>query len=167
MQVYELLDVLQLQGTAALEGYAVPHLSWEEVQVLAANPADNCQAAKPVVGLALGYSAPQKQPELPAGVVAVLPAPISATEDVSTGIPALEPGPMAPSSTSSSNTCKGEGVCPDRALKTTDNGSINMVVPKAGKAEMKRAGRSVDASVTRLGWRQQGWRRSDYLIGRN
>eukprot|EP00879_Flechtneria_rotunda_P017391 GHRR01018222.1.p1 GENE.GHRR01018222.1~~GHRR01018222.1.p1 ORF type:complete len:293 (+),score=123.91 GHRR01018222.1:372-1250(+) len=62
-QVYELLDVLESDGPAALEQYSLPHLTWEEVQAMAGSD---------LVGLPLGYNPPPQT--LSATTAASVPA---------------------------------------------------------------------------------------------
>lgn len=152
LQVYELLDVYELQGTVALEGHTILNLSWEEVKALAAAGDGVSRADSPLIGLPLGYSPPRKQPTVPAGVAAVLPALTDATQDTQGSALALE-GPKVPSKAASDCIAAEDGIVDD---SKGCGGSLIVSAYSSGGAVVGYAS----------GWRQTGWRRSEYLLGR-
>lgn len=149
--MYELLDLYQSDGAAALQDHTIPELSWGEVQALAATAAESDHISEPLVGLPLGYTPPRKRSALPAGVAAILPAleQCGNSKDLSTVM--IEAGGPADGYADRGRT--NELAC------GPDAGSDQLaVVCTDGAGQMVK-------SDGLLGWRQKGWRRAEYLLG--
>jgi hypothetical protein len=164
-QVYELLDVLEGLGPAAVAEHSVPLLSWEEVQVL---------TGPGTVGLPLGYK-PDVQQKLLLGRPAVpaassLPAASAGMLDgVAEGKTPVQLKMTAEGAVAAADMADhdvphsvGAGQQKQRLVAGLQGGVDGTVVVVDAAHDSKQAG-----SGGALSWRQQGWQRSEYLTRGN
>jgi hypothetical protein len=153
LQVYELLDVLEASGPDGVAQHAVPHLSWEEMQAL---------TGPGTVGLPLGYKpdAQQKLLGKPAMPAALRAGPAAGLFDA-VGEPArrLLQG-VESAAVDEAGVAAGDGQCSSTLGGLQDTACEVVVAEEVHELICSHS--SVDGS--RLGWRQRGWKRTDYLV---
>jgi hypothetical protein len=162
LQVYELLDVLECSGPDAVAAHTVPHLSWEEVQAL---------TGPGTVGLPLGYKPDAQQQLLGRALVQkALPAASAEVVGGATGntqkqlqMTAVgEAGVLAIDGPGQQQPQQQQQRSMEGAPQGNGAGAVMVVVEAVN-------GTSHGADLTSAGdagWRQHGWQRSQYLVGR-
>jgi hypothetical protein len=160
LKVYELLDVLESSGPLGLAEHVVPHISWEEVQAM---------TGPGTVSLPLGYKPDVQQKLLgkPA-MLAGLPASSAASSTDDMMIAAAQAshkllleGAKAAFYAEDEAIVAAADVSEDvSSLEDLQTCRAGGVVAVEAVHELTGVGGMEGAA---LGWRQRGWKRSQYL----